>query len=1091
MNGNTPFEGESLRRHSLPTNPQEISSASGADKTAKPHTHKTSRSVLHIFKGHKEIKANRPLDETFPVRAKSMSSLKYLAITATLSPNFQQKYPALFTAISTFNESSNRKNLNELIKCLHALPKQERLTFRRLESEIRLQLLLLLDYSEEEVNLDSSGLKVLENLKVNFLISSHPSANALRLAIEELKKDPTSENYQGVLQAIAAYEPEMEHSESEGMFNLIDNLASMLDPLLLGNSLHIEELKNRFEHYQGRHLTAVEKVLSKAIKKYEKIPSFSAFKTVLEAYNEWRRDRAESRIEIQQLASYSICKRAFEEAQGGSNEGNANVQWLPKFFDLSQSLPLLKHGNRPPSQEILDIIEAVKTINSQKEKADKKKQFMQLYQAIEACMEKEPSEFLLFGGERLLKSLQKNIQTAVALSAIEGASKQSISLGEVNKAIQTYNCQRSLDTLHAVLTFLETWETKESNSEELQLGEFDRYYGKEIKLKVKELLTQGENSSDKPAVLPSLPLPSTHPPEVFARDMAIVNRADSGMIAYLMTFQNQGNLFSHTDIGFSGSPLPIQRDQFPGLKPEEADLVIESFRQQNLLEEHIDLKGEKQLFLKQGWEKFFREDTLDPKFDSKEKKRIFNICRGFSTPTYRYIVGMDLDATSQHAEGVRVTDQRVTSRLEKILLRRRKEISGGNFNVYAGAKPGAKSIVAGGYASLLLTREDKIRHVRHAFIDNFLTDFNPQSFVPNTEEPRYSVRVSKEGGKIRKEWVEDQESGQFVRIKNKDGKETYQRNPYVLNTEGKLHSLRSEIAEYLKTFERGHIIVNDDGSKEWIKDDKYGQCFKHRKETVESAYRDERPMYAALAGNYERVLSKGEEEWCGSAVIRTLHSAYAFEHMPGFDLILSSLCKEMEREGYERNQLFDQKGVEILAGLIDAYAERIVDSKEGAKYFRDMHPSIRMSPRCTPEMIHKFLMGQAPGLVNSMQRAWKVIRATPERNAHSNQREKMIGGIIQLPKAFGRLVLNVIAATIGTVVDTLFLAPHQAIQRRQEKMERQEEAGQKIRFKAVRLFGTAFYGFVKGGLIKRVGGQFLGIEDVVNSVKKTNRSAFV
>lgn len=199
--------------------------------------------------------------------------------------------------------------------------------------------------------------------------------------------------------------------------------------------------------------------------------------------------------------------------------------------------------------------------------------------------------------------------------------------------------------------------------------------------------------------------------------------------------------------------------------------------------------------------------------------------------------------------------------------------------------------------------------------------------------------------------------------------------------------------------------------------------------------------------------------------------------------------------GFTEGDQFEKRHAQALFLLADQYSKKIVESEAGRKYFRDMHPTVRLSSRCTPDMIHEFLMGKTPGIVTSMRRAYQTIRFPKPRGQviEGVLLQSAVGSletglsILAIPTALMKLATNVIGAVTGTVVDIFIARPQQAAQQREEELSRKEEAGKKIRFKAVKIAGSAASGFAVGG-IKRIAALcFGGLEDLF---KKKEPSAF-
>lgn len=544
------------------------------------------------------------------------------------------------------------------------------------------------------------------------------------------------------------------------------------------------------------------------------------------------------------------------------------------------------------------------------------------------------------------------------------------------------------------------------------------------------------------------------------------------------------------------------------LNAVESAQLFEFLKSKGLVDVQKNSRQQDVYFLKADWETKLKKKDLDdlPEGLRQKQESVLHILE--KTPASgkaqkRDYLGIGaetegLDESSQHAEGVRLTDSRLTSRLEKLCERRKNEIQK-NMNVFSGASAGARSMMKGAYATLLRTNEDKERHIRQALIDNFLTTTNPNAFLPNLKEPRYRLELYESGGNVYRKWVEDP-NGQFSKVKNPSSASgeyvegEYKRNSCEL-IDGKLRSVKkADKAKEDAGEERGNIVENADGTKTWMADPKFGQYFKPKGADVDKAVRDTRVLYPSM--NCEKYLANGEKEWCGSCVVRLLHSAYAHEYMPEFPSLLENLGKDFEElTGFKKDSQFEKRHAQALFLLADQYAKQIVKSEAGRKYFRDMNPTVRVSPRCTPDMIHEFLTGKAPGVVNSVARAAKTMQMPASRNLEVRGGWKVLVAVLHAtlsvlatPTASLKLAANVIAAVTGTAYDVLWTAPSQAVQRKIEELGRKEEAGIRVKHKAARLAGSAAVGFVKGGLIKRVAGQFLGGDELIRSVKAAGKA---
>lgn len=558
--------------------------------------------------------------------------------------------------------------------------------------------------------------------------------------------------------------------------------------------------------------------------------------------------------------------------------------------------------------------------------------------------------------------------------------------------------------------------------------------------------------------------------------------------------------------------------------PEESTQLFNFLNNNKLLQESPNAMGEPKLYLKKDWITLIETNPqIKAQFENLPHRealvqQLAIMGKAGETTGREYLgIGAEqegLDQVSQSAEGVRITDSRLVDRMEKLCKRRKNEIQK-NMNVFAGIRGGVRALLKGGYATLLHTKEDKVRHFRNALIDNFLTSVDPQAFLPNLKEPRFRLEVYESGGEIYRKWVEDP-NGKFGKVKNlsKGSQDQsgeyiegeYRKNSYVLEADGRLKSVKSLDKLKLETHERGNIVQKADGTQEWMVDVDFGQCFKPKgtdKTDLSDVEKDDRPLYSAM--NCEKYLSNGESEWCGSYAIRMLHSAYAFECMPEFQPLLDNLNRDFSSAtSFDKkdkdNSLFEKRHATALFILADQYAKRMVASEAGEKYFRDMHPGVRLNPRCTPDQIHEFLVGKDPGLLNSTARAAKTMQMPKFRKeAGQKMGVSLIVGtaigtgltaVLGSPTAVLKLAFNVTSATLHVFTTDLFKAAHQSYGRKAQELDRLKEAGKKVRFRSVRLFkAIAFNGLLVDGLGKRVGMQYLGGQELVDSAKKIKKWA--
>ncbi|MBS0626993.1 MAG: hypothetical protein JSS09_02150 [Verrucomicrobia bacterium] len=308
----------------------------------------------------------------------------------------------------------------------------------------------------------------------------------------------------------------------------------------------------------------------------------------------------------------------------------------------------------------------------------------------------------------------------------------------------------------------------------------------------------------------------------------------------------------------------------------------------------------------------------------------------------------------------------------------------------------------------------------------------------------------------------------------------YKRNPYILGVDNRLKSAKSLDKEKLHTHEKGNVIFCADGTKKWEPDKKNGQYFKKKGAPVEEAEKDERPMYSTLS--CEQYLNKGESEWCGSYSIRMLHSAYLQECMPEFPLVLKELETQFKQiSGYKEGDPFEKKQAKLLYLLAEKYSETILSSSVGSKYFRDMNPTVRISPRCTPDMIYEFLLGEAPGPVSCLKRSWQVLTLPTSRD-HNEQSTSFVAsfwagqglvGVLGIPTAVLKLGYNVTAATTGLIPD-LALATYEGYEKSIGQSAREEEAGITRKYTTAKAVKDGGVAFIVNGIGKRVFWDYSG-----------------
>jgi len=411
------------------------------------------------------------------------------------------------------------------------------------------------------------------------------------------------------------------------------------------------------------------------------------------------------------------------------------------------------------------------------------------------------------------------------------------------------------------------------------------------------------------------------------------------------------------------------------------------------------------------------------------------------TPHREYLgIGAEADMLDQYSQdimGVRIADPSLVKRMKQIAKRRQKELQKG-MNIFGAVQSGIKSMV-GEYSKMLVTKEEKIRHVRQALIDNLLTDVNPNSFLPDEEEPRYRLELYESGGDVYRKWIEDP-NGQFCMMKtpcSRDSSGDYIEGEYVHNShvmiDGKLKSIKGLDKEKLTKYEKGNLIFKMDGTLGWEADAEFGQYFKKPNEAPSQAEKDLRTLYPTK--NIEKHLLNGETEWCGSYAIRILHGAYFYHYFPPSLELFEKLESDfIAATGYRREESgFEGRHAKILYTLASEYAKRIVDSEAGQRYFEEMSPDIQLTPRATPDMIQEFLSGKGATPVRAFGRALKTLHV-PKGRDFASQSKSMMGlfygargatAVLGLPTASLKFGYNAVASTTGLVAD-LATVPYQA-----------------------------------------------------------------
>ena len=126
-----------------------------------------------------------------------------------------------------------------------------------------------------------------------------------------------------------------------------------------------------------------------------------------------------------------------------------------------------------------------------------------------------------------------------------------------------------------------------------------------------------------------------------------------------------------------------------------------------------------------------------------------------------------------------------------------------------------------------------------------------------------------------------------------------------------------------------------------------------------------------------------------------------------------------------------------------------------------MNPTVRVSPRCTSDMINEFLQGEAPGVVSSLKRSWQMLTLPTSRD-HDDQTWRfkasfMAGqglvGVLGIPTAVLKASSNVAAATVGLLPD-LGLATYEGYEKSLTQSAREKEAGMKREYTTVKGIGA-------------------------------------
>lgn len=468
--------------------------------------------------------------------------------------------------------------------------------------------------------------------------------------------------------------------------------------------------------------------------------------------------------------------------------------------------------------------------------------------------------------------------------------------------------------------------------------------------------------------------------------------------------------------------------------------------------------------------------------------------------------GGDCHSNSYNADGVQILGERLIARMETLANKRQRDIDNVNINIFAGVMPGLLSF-KGEFFNELSTEIEKIRHLRNALIDNFVTNVKLHTLFPDITNRRYSVELYKSGNEIHYKWISDS-NGKFDRIKNPVSLEVrYQRNGYFLGQNGYMFPSSKYDNWKLKTHEIGNVIKNADGSLEWKEDPVLGQYYKPKGDSVEKAKPDN--TYLLKVNQLESILSGGESEYCTTFALRILHSAYAYVYLPQFTWLLESLEKAFYQatdfKYLELNTIVADNNTPSLGTkycnsvefqgrtlfkLADHFAKKMLNSNAGKAYFRDMNSEIKINNRITPDMLLKALKGKSPGIINTIGRSLQTMRLTKPRDWSLNWKGKvcfagtsLLIGTISLPSATIKLAYNTAAATVALLPDIVH-ASKKAYAKKQAELEREKESLVDIEKPNLQLAKATIRGFLVDGFGKRLVGDYFGVNDIKESCSK-------
>lgn len=621
-----------------------------------------------------------------------------------------------------------------------------------------------------------------------------------------------------------------------------------------------------------------------------------------------------------------------------------------------------------------------------------------LGEQLQEWIDEDFDNFQRCNGETIVKAFAENLFSIASKSAIDIQIERSSQLSVVDAAIVEYNKTKNIESLTDIHRTLITW--KESCP-----IEFNRYHGLELENEVERLL---ENFSYQP-----LFLPDTHPQEVIEHTLS---HDPLSLNVYLLY---DPEYWGHTEVAF------INQDP---ITHEKELLEFSEF----LLKHGVLIKKSNKLFVASNWKSRLPSSHLWPEKMKQNRESILDILEKYQPSRQYGGIGADesFDSITHSLEGVRISDPRVAERMKALISRRRLDIQS-QMNMRNGAIPVLKSF-GGEYTKMLVTREEKIRHIRQALIDNFLTDENAKTFVPIIDTIHYRLDFYEEDSEIVEKWVEDPQ-GQFVA----DG-DRFIRCRYTLN-DGNVRKVQDLDTEANLT--RGNIIRLSDGNYRWNQDPN-GQYIK---------LPDTNPALDRIkvfrTKQLEPFLMGGETEWCSSYSIRMLHGAYMHTALPEYPQLYERFVRDFKTmTDFESNTFLTEESTKTLYELADAYAKQFVDTKKSDEYFANMPDNIQISSRTTPKMLHQFLLGQSPSLLGNVANSLESITEIAERDlesiedyAHTARDKLKLGAKGALPAAI-QLGFNSLATTVSLIPDAVTV-PARAWKQEEVRIRRMEKAG--------------------------------------------------